>query len=113
MSRFLSFGIVSCVVFGAARVSRADDAEDRAAAFVKERGGEVVRDESRPGKPVVRVSLRYGGDTGEQLRALAPLQDLVALDLSDTRVTDGQLKELPVLRKLTALDLRSARVTAD
>ena len=37
-------------VFGGAR---ADDAEDKAVAFVEKLGGAVARDEKAPGKPVI------------------------------------------------------------
>lgn len=57
-------GLCSCL--GA----RADEAGDRAVAFVEKLGGTVARDEKAPGKPVIEVSP------------------------SGTHVTDAGLKEL-------------------
>ena len=52
MVRLMLCGVVSglaCV----RRPARADDAEDKAVAFVEKLGGEVTRDEKLPGKPVI------------------------------------------------------------
>jgi hypothetical protein len=65
----------------------------------------------RPGRPVVGVGLSQRNVTGENLRALAPLQNLTTLDLSDTGVTNAGLKELAPLKNLTTLDLRDTKVT--
>ncbi len=44
------------ILWLSARV-RADDAEDKAVAFVEKVGAKVTRDEKAPGKPVVTVNL--------------------------------------------------------
>ena len=73
---------------------RADDAEDKAVAFVEELGGEVTRAEKTPGRPVITVSLWQTQRTDAELKALAPVKNLTSLNLSDTHVTDAGLKEL-------------------
>ena len=63
----------------------ADDAEDKAVAFVEKLGGKVKRDDKAEGKPVRGV------------------------DLADrTKVTDAGLKELAALKQLQSLDLTAA-----
>ena len=71
-------GCVSCSAL------RADDAEDKAVAFVEKLGGKVTRDEKAPGKPVITVDLSVTQVTDAGLKELAPLQNLTALDLSYT-----------------------------
>lgn len=73
---------------------RADDAEDKAVAFVAKLGGKVTRDEKAPGKPVTTLNLSLGGVTDADLKELATLKNLTYLDLSHTAVTDAGLKEL-------------------
>ena len=63
----------------------ADDAEDKAVAFVKKLGGSVKRDDKAEGKPVRGV------------------------DLSNrTKVTDAGLKELAALKQLQSLNWAAA-----
>ena len=76
MSRIVAFalalsGLCLCSTL------RADDAEDKAVAFVKKLGGTVTRNEKAPGKPVF------------------------AINLSGTEVTDAGMKELAALKNLT------------
>ena len=112
MVRFLLCSVVAVLV-PSARRPRADDAEDKAAALVQKLGGTVVRDEKRSGQPVVEVDLSKSKVTGENLRALAPLQNLTALYLSHTPVTNADLKELAPFQKLRTLDLAYTPVTDD
>jgi hypothetical protein len=74
--------------------ARADEAEDKAVAFVKEHGGTVGRDDKAPGKPVVKVGLRDKRVTDAGLKELAPLKSLTTLELPFTTVTAAGLKEL-------------------
>jgi hypothetical protein len=67
---------------------RADEAEDKAVAFVQKLGGKVTRAAYGPGKPVVAVGLRQTQVTN------AGLKELTARDLSLTQVTDAAVKEL-------------------
>ena len=73
---------------------RADDAEDKAVAFVEKLGGKVTRDEKAPGKPVITVSLNDTKVTDAGLKELATLKNLTTLDLGFTKVTDAGVKEL-------------------
>jgi internalin A len=68
----------------AAPPARADDAEDKAAAFVEKLGGTVTRDANRPGKPVIAVSLKKNNVTDAGLKELTALKNLTALNLSYT-----------------------------
>lgn len=84
-------------------------AEDKAAALVVKMGGMVTRDEKQPGKPVVGVHLR---DTPfSDLSALAPMTDLVSLNLSKTQVTDAGMKQLAQFKNLKSLGLRETQIT--
>ena len=92
MSRTVSFALVAMLGLGSP--ARADEAEDKAVAFVKKLGGSVDRDEKAPGKPVVEVFLSNTKVTDAGLKELAALKSLTDLNLSNTKVTDAGLKEL-------------------
>ena len=93
MTRFLAFALaVSGLCLGAS--ARADEAEDKAVAFVEKLGGTVGRNVQAPGKPVLTVSLRLKPVTDAGLKELAPLKNLTWLNLRETKVTDAGLKEL-------------------
>ena len=100
---------VSGLCLGSA--ARADDAEDKAVAFVKKLGGEGTLDDKAPSKPVIGVHLGSTKVTDAGLKELAPLKNLTKLDLRFTKVTDAGLKELAALKNLTWLDLGSTKVT--
>ena len=89
---------------------RADDAEDKAIEFVKKIHGKVTRNEQVPGKPVLTIDLR-AKVTDAGLKELAPLQNLVSLDIGLTKVTDAGVKELTALKNLNTLYLCSTKVT--
>ncbi len=88
---------------------RADEAG--AVAWVMKVGGKVSRDEKRPGRPVVGVSLSNTKVTDSGLKELAQLKGLQWMDLRDTKVTDAGLKELATLKALRELYLSHTRVT--
>ena len=92
MFRTVSFALVA--VLGVGAPARADEAEDKAVAFVKKLGGSVDRDEKAPGKPVVEVFLSNTKVTDAGLKELAALKSLTQLDLGNTPVTDAGIKEL-------------------
>lgn len=60
---------------------RADEAEDKAVAFVERLEGWVKHDEKRPGKSVVRAGLHGIEVSDADLKALAGLKRLPALKL--------------------------------
>ncbi len=102
--------------------ARADEAEDKAVAFVEKLGGTVTRDEKAPGKPVVGVSFQptiiivktEGKVTDSDLKELVGLKNLTTLDLGSTGVTGAGLKELVGLLPPTRhLPRRSRSVTED
>jgi internalin A len=112
------FAMTRCVLVGVLMLAvcttaRADDAEDRAVEVVKKLGGEVTRDETKDGRPVVKVDLaRKRQVTDAGLEELAALKGLTTLDLSGTRVTNAGLKEVAALKGLTTLRLSdNSRVT--
>ena len=77
--------------------ARADDAEDKAVAFVEKLSGTVTRDEKAPGKPVIAVDLRGRKLTDAGLKELTNLKNLTTLNLAGTQVTDVGLRELTAL----------------
>lgn len=76
-------------------------AENEAAEFVKRQGGVYIRDESRPGKPVVEVYLDQSNIPDAELKNLAPLKSLTLLKLP--RVTDNTAAELRKIGLLYAI----------
>src|SRR4051812_47809943 len=97
--------VMSCLelVFpdGAAE-AEALPAEEAALGAVSAHGGVVSRFQGQPNGPVRWVSFRtttsFGDkELGEVIPHLAPLQQLRALILSNTNVTDAGLKELACL----------------
>jgi hypothetical protein len=83
----------------------AEEAEDRAVAFIEQLGGQVTRDANLPGMPVVAVHLDDTHVTDAGLKELAALKQLRELTLWSTNVTDEGLKELASLKQLQRLDL--------
>ena len=112
MSRLMLCGLMAGVILCSSAPVRADDAEDKAVAFVEKLGGKVTRDEKAPGKPVVTVFLSGSKKvTDADLKELAALKNLTTLDLIGTEVTDAGLKELATLKNLTTLNLGFTKVT--
>lgn len=74
--------------------SRADDAEERAAKFVDELDGMVIRDDKRPGKPVVKASVYASRLTDAGVKEFAVLKSLTSLGIGATAVTNAGLKHL-------------------
>lgn len=68
--------------------------EEQVAKYVEVLGGRVVRDEKRPGSPVVAVTWVRPQVADADVKELAALQELRVLNLSLTAVTDAGLKEL-------------------
>jgi internalin A len=92
-------------------VVRADEAEDKAVAFVEKLGGKVERDDKKAGKPVVGASL-IGTKVGDaDLTELSGLQHLQTLDLGSTDVADAGLKWLAGLQQLKELYLNITKVS--
>ena len=96
------FMFVAVAVAGLGSAARADEAEDKAVARVKEFGGTFTRDNKAPGKPVVTVDLGNTKVTDAGLKELAALKNLTTLNLYRWhKVTDAGLKELAALKNLT------------
>jgi hypothetical protein len=57
MSRLMLCGIVASLVLSSHPTARADDAEDKAVAALEKIDGRVHRDDTKPEKPVVSVTL--------------------------------------------------------
>lgn len=118
------------------------DSEAQAVRMLMSIGAEITRDETRPGKPVIRVSLardliesppkatdarltylkgltnlqelslQSGAVTDAGLAQLKALPALRRLDLAGTKVTDKGLAQLAKFPKLESVDLGSTKVTA-
>lgn len=110
MSRLMQCGLMSWVILCSSAGAWADEAEDKAAAFVKNLGGRVTRERS-DGKPVTAVSLFLTKLTDAGLKKLAGLKNLTGLDLGDTKITDAGLKELAGLKNLRRLSFSDTQVT--
>ena len=91
---------------------RADEAEDKAVKAIQELGGLIIRDRQAKDKPIVGVKLSKSRVTDAELKHLAGLQQLKALDLIGTKVTDAGLKHLVGLKQLQVLILDGTKVTA-
>jgi internalin A len=89
----------------------ADEAEDKAVAFVKKLGGVVHRDDKDPAHPVIEVVLDDPNVTDTDLKELASLKGLNDLILHNTKVTDAGLKEVTAFKGLTFLALGGTQVT--
>ena len=111
MPRLLALLILVGCVLALTPSARADDAEDKAVAFVEKFGGEVKRDDKRSGKPVINVSLAFTKVTDAGIKELTPLKNLTTLNLMYTQVTDAGMKELAPLKNLTTLNLSNTKVT--
>src|SRR5713226_2717871 len=68
--------------------------QGKAIAEIRRLGGEVAVDETRDGKPVVRVSLRGTRISDEDLVHLKGLRQLRSLDLGNTLVSSAGLEQL-------------------
>ena len=64
------------------------DSQERALAEIKRLGGKVERDETAPGKPVVRIDLHGTKVADSDLTFLRKFRDLRALDLRLTQIGD-------------------------
>src|SRR5262249_8739177 len=83
----------------------ADDGEQQALATIARLRGRIVRDDSKPGRPVVTLSLGSTNATDAHMKEITGLLELQTLDLSGTKVTDTGLKELSGFKQLRSLDL--------
>src|SRR5262245_23630345 len=108
MSRFMLSGIVAVLVLS--MPARADEAEDKAVAHIEKLNGSYLRDDKRPGSPVVWVSL-HGQGTDADLRTLAPLKNLTMLYLGESKITNAGLKELAAFQNLATLRLEETDVS--
>src|SRR4051812_43825440 len=100
------------VVLGLLLLAVAGQADESAAVKAVEKlGGKVTVDETQPGKPVVKVSLRGTKVTDAGLKDLKELTSLQELNISGTQVTDVGLKELKVLKSLQTLLLGGTKIT--
>ena len=102
----------TAILLGAALtgVAAQETPEERLVAHLKDHlGGRVERDETRPGRPVVKIDLSWPIDyviditpfhpaKNEDLKDVATLTQLQKLDLSWTDVTNVGLKNLTRLR---------------
>jgi hypothetical protein len=97
------YALVSGLVMASSATCRADDAEDKAVAFVEKLGGSVFRDSTWPDKPVIDVNLDSTKVTDADLKELANLKKLTSLSLWGTNVTEEHLKNLQKLMPKSTL----------
>jgi hypothetical protein len=87
------------------------DPSPDAAATELSRFGQLERDETRPGHPVVEATLSGRRVTNGTMGLVAELKDLRSLRLDDTRVNDAGLTGLVALRELRWLFLDGTLIT--
>jgi internalin A len=92
------------------RVS-ADEAEDPTVAAIEKLGGKVERDETKPGKPVVRVDFALTNLTEDDLSVLGKLKELTCLRFWFVRLSNANLDQLSQLKTLTTLDFHGTEIT--
>src|SRR5436190_24324190 len=81
-------------------VLRADEPEEQAVKAVEKLAGYVTRDDKQKGNPVVAVNLSDTRVTDKELKELAALKQLKKLELRRTKVTDAGLKVLAPLDRI-------------
>ena len=81
--------------------------EAKAAAALEKVGAHLVRDSSRPGKPVVELT-QSGAVDDQHMAHVADLEDLEKLVLHTMRVSDAGLEHVKWLKRLTFLQLDGA-----
>jgi hypothetical protein len=92
--------------------ARADEAE--ALEVLEKAGGRPVRDDKRPGRPVVELSFRNSLRLRDaHLKEVAKLPALRSLDLHNTPVTGSGLASLQGLKSLETLVLSGTQVSGD
>jgi hypothetical protein len=106
--------LLACYLLATMACSREEDAgQERAIAAIEGLGGWVIRDQTGPEKPAVRVFLDLFGTkvTDDDLVLLRSLTNLRELRLSNTQVTDAGVEHLKGLTRLQILDLSDTQVT--
>ena len=86
----------------------ADEAEDRAVAFIAWTQGSVQRDGKAPGRPVIAAQLG-SRVTADGMKLLAGLPRLEELTAAHIPFTDAMLKELPALPELKPAEIGLAK----
>jgi beta-lactamase regulating signal transducer with metallopeptidase domain/Leucine-rich repeat (LRR) protein len=84
---------------------------DQAIARIQEKGGSVTRDETKPGHPVIFVTLRGERVADADLALLKGMNDLKILGLQGTRITGEGLERLKGLTNLSGLTLQQTEVS--
>src|SRR5262245_10645560 len=109
--RIASFCIFVAVVFTVFSAPATAD-EAAAVAALEKLDARIRRDATKPGKPVVGVSLAFDRVQDDDLKLLKELSELATLDLSGNEdLTDAGLKHLKALQRLTKLDLMFVPIT--
>ena len=102
-----------CIIVPAGHAQEAKADEARAIAIIRLLHGEVIRDDSRPGRPVIEVSLFETDIDDSQLAILERFAGLRVLNLGQTGITDAGLVHLRGLIDLEELDVRTCDITID
>ena len=78
-----------CIIVPAGHSQEAKADEARAIATIRRLHGEVICDDSRPGRPVIEVDLFETGIENSQLAILERFAGLRVLNLGQTGITDA------------------------
>jgi hypothetical protein len=112
--RWLWPGVPISLVLGGALVALGgvvlSDKEKLAVAAIRDAGGDLIKDENAPGKPVVRVDFEWGFRRGYNLATLRPhlerLPQLRYLRITSwAKLSDADLVDLEGLKQLNTIEL--------
>jgi hypothetical protein len=109
--RLATFAVVAISALGSAPGCGPATEEERAALAIKKLGGEVRREDDKPGRPVHYANLKGCPVTDGGMKDVLRLPNLRYLNLADTKVTEEGLKEIGRLRGLHILILAGTDAT--
>ena len=87
------------------------NAESVAVSRIEALGGEVQRDLSLPGEPVVNVQLGRTAATDDDLEMLQALKQVRVINLSGSQITDRGLAELAEMTSIVELQLSQTQIS--
>lgn len=87
------------------------DSTDPGVQVVQKLGGNPIRDDNAPGKPLVEAYIHGEKVTDAAVKELAVCTNLRKLSLNGAKITDDGLKELAALKNLEWLELTSTQIS--
>jgi hypothetical protein len=105
--------LLACLTAAGLRAQepKRDQAPDRVVALVERLGGQIERDDTAPGRPIVGIRLATTRVSDDDLGTLRSLSSLRSLDLAQTHISDAGLDLLRGHEGLRSLVLFDTRVS--